>query len=143
MAKNEYDDELELFADLENDLADIMASEVDKVVKEFYEEQVDHMYKEFKPEVYCRRYENGGFKDKDNWQSEVKNIKDTIEYTMENTTGTNGDDVGRVDYYIENGIYGWKRRPPKRPVYERTQNILDSTSTLDITIEDGFKKRGW
>ena len=36
------------------------------------------MYKEFKPEVYCRRYENGGFKDKDNWQSEVKNIKDTI-----------------------------------------------------------------
>ena len=143
MAKNEYDDELELFADLENDLADIMASEVDKVVKEFYEEQVDHMYKEFKPEVYCRRYENGGFKDKDNWQSEVKNIKDTIEYTMENTTGTNGDDVGRVDYYIENGIYGWKRRPPKRPVYGRTQNILDSTSTLDITIEDGFKKRGW
>ena len=72
-----------------------------------------------------------------------KNIKDTIEYTMENTTGTNGDDVGRVDYYIENGIYGWRRTPPKRPVYERTQNILDSTSTLDITIEDGFKKRGW
>lgn len=143
MAKNEYDDELELFADLENDLADIMASEVDKVVKEFYEEQVDYMYKEFKPEVYCRRYENGGFKDKDNWQSEVKNIKDTIEYTMENTTGTNGDDVGRVDYYIENGIYGWRRMPPKRPVYERTQNMLDSTSTLDITIEDGFKKRGW
>ena len=143
MAKNEYDDELELFADLEDDLADIMSNEVDKVVKEFYEEQVDHMYKEFKPEVYCRRYESGGFKDKDNWQSEVKNIKDTIEYTMENTTGTNGDDVGRVDYYIENGIYGWRRTPPKRPVYERTQNILDSTSTLDITIEDGFKKRGW
>ena len=143
MAKNEYDDELELFANLEDDLADIMSNEVDKVVKEFYEEQVDHMYKEFKPEVYCRRYESGGFKDKDNWQSEVKNIKDTIEYTMENTTGTNGDDVGRVDYYIENGIYGWRRTPPKRPVYERTQNILDSTSTLDITIEDGFKKRGW
>ena len=143
MAKNAYDDELELIADLEDDLADIMSNEVGKVVKEFYEEQVDHMYKEFKPEVYCRRYESGGFKDKDNWQSEVKNIKDTIEYTMENTTGTNGDDVGRVDYYIENGIYGWRRTPPKRPVYERTQNILDSTSTLDITIEDGFKKRGW
>ena len=143
MAKNEYDDELELFADLEDDLADIMSNEVDKVVKEFYEEQVDHMYKEFKPEVYRRRYENGGFKDKDNWQSEVKNIKDTIEYTMKNTTGTNGDDVGRVDYYIENGIYGWKRRPPKRPVYERTQNILDSSSTLDVAIEDGLKKRGW
>ena len=143
MAKNEYDDELELFADLEDDLADIMSNEVDKVVKEFYEEQVDHMYKEFKPEVYCRRYESGGFKDKDNWQSEVKNIKDTIEYTMENTTGTSGGDVGRVDYYIENGIYGWRRTPPKRPVYERTQNILDSTSNLDITIEDGYKKCGW
>ena len=143
MAKNEYDDELELFADLENDLADIMASEVDKAAKEVYEEQVDYMYDEFEPEVYRRRYENGGFKDKDNWQSEVKNIKDTIEYTMENTTGTNGDDVGRVDYYIENGIYGWKRRPPKRPVYERTQNILDSTPALDIAIDDGFKRRGW
>lgn len=144
MAKNEYDDELELFADLEDDLADIMSNEVDKVVKEFYEEQVDHMYKEFKPEVYCRRYESGGFKDKDNWQSKVKKAKDVVEYTMENTTKANGDNKGdRLDEYIEEGIYGWEKHPNARPVYERTQNILNSTPDLDIAIDDGFKKRGW
>ena len=143
MAKNEYDDELELFADLEDDLADIMSNEVDKVVKEFYEEQVDHMYKEFKPEVYCRRYENGGFKDKDNWQSEVKNIKDTIEYTMENTTGTNGDNKGdRLDEYIEEGIYGGHGYV-KRPAYERSMERIESENVVEEAMENQLKKAGW
>ena len=144
MAKRIYDDELELLSELQSDLMDIMAGEVDEVAKEVYENQVNYMYEEYDRTYYNPRYKNNGFADRDNWKSEVKKIGDIVEYTMENTTMANGDDKGnRLDQYIEQGRYGWRKHPGERPVYARTQNILDETSHVDMALEDGLSKRGW
>lgn len=144
MVKNDYNDELELLSELQSDLMDIMAGEVDEVAKEVYENQVDYMYKEYDRTYYNPRYKNNGFADRDNWKSEVKKIGDIVEYTMENTTMANGDDKeNRLDQYIEQGRYSWRKHPGERPVYARTQNILDETSHVDIALEDGLSKRGW
>ena len=144
MAKRIYDDELELLSELQSDLMDIMAGEVDEVAKEVYENQVNYMYEEYDRTYYNPRYKNNGFADRDNWKSEVKKIGDIVEYTMENTTMANGDDKGnRLDQYIEQGRYGWRKHPGERPVYARTQNILDETSHVDMALEDGLSKKGW
>ena len=144
MARNEYDSSDELFADLEMDLIDIMSGEVDEVAKEVYENQVDYMYEEYDRTYYNPRYKNNGFADRDNWKSEVKKIGDIVEYTMENTAMANGDDKGnRLDQYIEQGRYGWRKHPGERPIYARTQNILNETSHVDMALEDGLSKRGW
>lgn len=145
MAKNEYEDIEELLADLSSDLVDIMSDEVDEVAKEIYENQVDYMYEEYDRTYYKPRYKsNGGFADKDNWNSEVKKIGDIVEYSMENTALANGDNKGdRLDQYIEEGEYEWRRYPNKRPVYSRTQEILDRTSHVEMAIDNGLSKRGW
>lgn len=144
MVKNDYNDELELLSELQSDLMDIMAGEVDEVAKEVYENQVNYMYEEYDRTYYNPRYKNNGFADRDNWKSEVKKIGDIVEYTMENTTMANGDDKGnRLDQYIEQGRYGWRKHPGERPVYARTQNILDETSHVDMALEDGLSKKGW
>ena len=143
MTKKDYDDLDDLFNDLESDLIDIMTDEVDKVVKKVYENQVDYMYDEYDRTYYEPRYKNDGFADEDNWRSEVTKKGDALEYTMKNTTMTNGDNVGRLDRYIEQGIYNWKRHPNKRPVYARSQEILDGTSHVDIALSEGLSKKGW
>lgn len=144
MAKNEYDDIDDLFADLEMDLIDIMSSEVDEVTKEVYENQVDYMYEEYDRTHYNPRYKNSGFADRSNWNSKVKKIGDIVEYSMENTTLANGDNKGdRLDKYIEEGRYNWKKYPEKRPIYSRTQEILDGTAHVEMAIGDGLSKRGW
>lgn len=144
MARNDYDSSDELFADLEMDLIDIMSGEVDEVAKEVYENQVDYMYEEYDRTYYNPRYKNNGFADRDNWKSEVKKIGDIVEYSMENTTLANGDNKGeRLDKYIEEGRYNWRKYPGKRPIYSRTQEILDGTSHVEMAIDDGLSKRGW
>lgn len=144
MGKKIYDDDIELLSELQSDLIDIMLGEVDEVAKEVYENQVDYMYEEYDRTYYNPRYKDGGFADRENWKSEVKKRGDIVEYTMENTTMANGADKGdRLDQYIEQGQYDWRKHPGERPIYARTQNILDETSHVDIALEDGLSKRGW
>lgn len=143
MTKNDFDSIEEFLSEFKNDLIDIVNSEVDETVKEAYGGQVDYMYEEYDRTYYNPRYTNGGFADSDNWQSEIKIANNSIIYMMENVTETNGDDNGRLDQYIEKGIYGWKRHPQARPVYERVQEILDTTAHLEIALDDGLIRKGY
>lgn len=143
MAKNDFDSVEEFLSEFKNDFIDVVNNEVDETVKDVYEGQVDYMYEEYNRTYYNPRYKNGGFADRSNWQSEIKADNNSIVYTMENITETNGDDSGRLDQYIEKGIYGWKRHPQSRPIYERAQEILDTTAHIEMAIDDGLIRKGY
>lgn len=141
MGKKIYDDEFELFNDLEDDITNSMLTSVDKVVKKVYKCNVDKMYDSYNPTYYQRRMENGGFGDEDNWQSSIDCVGDTFEYVMTNETLANGDNRSdRLDTYIEEGIYNWKHHPEARSVYEWTQDELDSSNEIENTIYKDLKE---
>lgn len=140
MGRKAYDDEFELFSDLENDITNSMLTSVDKTVKKVYKRNVDKMYNSYNPTYYQRRMENEGFGDKDNWQSSVDCVDDTFEYVMTNETLANGDNRGdRLDTYVEEGIYNWKRHPGKREVYSNSQDELDSSNEVENAIYKDLK----
>lgn len=141
MARKEYNNLDELFGDLENDITNSMLTSVDKAVKKVYKRNVDKMYNSYNPTYYQRRMENEGFGDKDNWQSSVDCAGDTFEYVMTNETLANGDNRGnRLDTYIEEGIYNWKRHPGKREVYSNSQDELDSSNEVENAIYKDLKE---
>lgn len=129
-------------ARIENDLEDVMDSEVTNDVKDVYDEEVIFMYDEFEPEVYERRYERNGFGDKRNWETVVyKEGKDMV-FELTNETHAENDTI-RLDEIIEEGIYDWKRQPPARPVYERATLKIREEKTVENALTRGFKKRGY
>lgn len=141
MGRKAYDDEFELFGDLKNDITNSMLTSVDKTVKKVYKRNVDKMYNSYNPTYYQRRMENEGFGDKDNWQSSLDCVGDTFEYVMTNETLANGDNRGdRLDTYIEEGIYNWKRHPGKREVYSNSQDELDSSNEVENAIYKDLKE---
>lgn len=141
MGNKAYDDEFELFGDLKNDITNSMLTSVDKAVKKVYKRNVDKMYSSYKATYYPRRMENGGFGDEDNWQNSVDCVGDTFEYVMTNETLANGDNRGdRLDTYIEEGIYNWKRHPGKREVYSNSQDELDSSNEVENAIYKDLKE---
>ena len=56
MGKRIYDDEFELFSDLEEELSTSMLTSVDKAVKKVYKRNVEKMYDSYSPTYYKRRY---------------------------------------------------------------------------------------
>lgn len=135
IGKRIYDDEFELFNDLKDELSTSMLTSVDKVVKKKYRDNVKKMYNSYNPTYHQRRYDNDGFLDEDNWQSSIDEMGDSFEYIMTNETLANGDDRGdRLDKYIEEGIYSWRRHPGKREVYFDTQNEIDSSNEVENAI---------
>lgn len=140
MAKRIYDDEFELFSDLEEELSTSMLTSVDKVVKKVYKRNVEKMYNSYDRTSYIPRYDKGGFLDEDNWESRVDETGDSFEYIMTNETLANGDNRGdRLDTYIEEAKYNWSRKPGKRPVYEWTQEEIDSSSEVENAIYKDLK----
>lgn len=140
MAKRIYDDDTELFGDLEEAITNSLLTSVDRKVKKIYRGNVEKMYNSYEQTYYPRRYDDGGFLDEDNWQSSIDELGDTFEYIMTNETLANGDNRGdRLDTYIEEGIYNWKRSPGKRPVYEWTQEEIDSSNEIENVIYKDLK----
>lgn len=140
MSKRIYDDEFELFSDLEEELSTSMLTSVDKVVKKVYKRNVDKMYDSYSPTSYKRRYDDKGFGDESNLESRVDETGDSFEYIMTNETLANGDNRGnRLDEYIEEGSYNWSRRPGERPVYEWTQDEIDSSNEIENAIYKDLK----
>lgn len=142
MAKRIYDDDTELFSDLEEAITNSLLTSVDRKVKKIYKGNVKKMYNSYDRTSYIPRYDKGGFLDEDNWESRVDETGDSFEYVMTNETLANGDNRGdRLDTYIEEGKYNWSRKPGKRPVYEWTQEEIDSSSEVENVIYKDLK--GW
>lgn len=140
MAKRIYDDELELFSDLEEKVSNSMLTSVDKIVKNIYKRNTEKMYDSYSPTYYKRRYDNKGFSDEGNLESRVDETGEFFEYIMTNETLANGDNKGnRLDSYIEEGRYTWKKKPEKRPVYEWTQEEIDATNEVEQAIYRDLK----
>lgn len=100
----------------------------------FFRRMKTDVYGAFKPKVYKRRgFSNGGFGDPTNIRT--LNTRDGL--IIEDVAKANGDDKGEdLAYYIENGIYGWKRKPPKRPIFEDTMNEVMVTGVVRKSIEE-------
>ena len=140
MAKRIYGDDTELFGDLEEAITSSLLTSVDKKVKKMYKGNVKKMYNSYDRTSYMPRYDKGGFLDEDNWESRVDETGDSFEYIMTNETLANGDNRGnRLDEYIEEGSYNWSRRPGERPVYEWTQDEIDSSNEIENAIYKDLK----
>lgn len=143
------DDVSNLLMELQKDILRVSDSKLDKEIRDVYREEVDFMYEEYNPTQYKRRYDNKGFIDETNWDTEV-NISKTgnIEYTLTNETETSGRGLYRLDEIIEEGKYTWKnsqiyKDQQKRPVYERTENRLASEQVVENILDSELKKMGW
>lgn len=140
MAKRIYDDDTELFSDLEEVITNSLLTSADRKVKKIYKGNVKKMYNSYDRTSYIPRYDKGGFLDEDNWESRVDETGDSFEYIMTNETLANGDNRGdRLDAYIEEGKYSWSRKPEKRPVYEWTQEEIDSSNEVENAIYKDLK----
>ena len=140
MAKRIYDDDVELFGDLEEVITNSLLTSVDRKVKKIYKDNVKKMYNSYDRTSYMPRYDKGGFLDEDNWESRVDETGDSFEYVMTNETLANGDNRGdRLDTYIEEGKYNWSRKPGERPVYEWTQDEIDSSNEIENAIYKDLK----
>lgn len=144
---NDYEDIESLLMDLGKDVYRTLdGGGVDKSIKRIYEEEVENMYNEFRPSMYQRRRESGGFGDRSNWEEDIKLGTNSVEYTMTNITSaesTGGIGIIQLDEFIENGIYNWKRKPPARPIYARTQKRIDSENIVENSLEKELENQGW
>lgn len=141
MAKNELD---EILLELKKDVYRVMNNKVDKEIKEVYKEEVEHMYTEYDPKHYERRYDNHGFLDEANWDEDIKLSNDGMEYTLTNETDTSNPSPYRLDRIIEDGIgYNWRTKPEKRPVYERTMDRLNSEEVVENVLYSELHRLGW
>lgn len=109
-------------------------------LKEAVNQGSKQIYDEFEPMTYQRRYENGGFGDIDNIEMEVQETGNGIEVTLTNNTLANGDDEGEyLDYYIDNGIYEWNRKPSERHFMEYSKNIIEENDLVKKVIKKGLQ----
>ena len=140
MARNKEIDDLLL--ELQKDIVRISDNKLSKEIKEVYKEEVDYAYSEYKPTYYERRYENKGFADENNWDMEVELGKDGVELTLTNETEAVNSKT-RLDKIFEEGIYDWTDEVPKRPVYERVSQRLNSEQVVENILESELKKLGY
>lgn len=122
----------------------VMDGKVNDEVRQIIAEEIDYAYSEFDEHVYERRYDKvGGFADHNMIETEedLRPQGYSIEFT--NEAIADGDEFGqRLDYIIENGIYNWKRKPPKRPVMARSIERLDKEKVIEMSLRVGLKKYG-
>lgn len=109
-------------------------------LKEAVNQGSKQIYDEFEPMTYQRRYEEGGFGDTDNIDMEVEVTGNGVEVTLTNNTLANGDNEGEyLDYYIDNGIYEWNRKPPERHFMEYSKNIIEENDLIKKVIKKGLQ----
>ena len=128
------------------ELKQILSQEIAKSInnsdelKEAVNQGSKQIYDEFEPMTYQRRYEEGGFGDPDNIDMEVEITGNGVEVTLTNNTLANGDNEGEyLDYYIDNGIYEWNRKPPERHFMEYSKNIIEENDLIKKIIKKGLQ----
>lgn len=128
------------------ELKQVLSQKIAKAISESDElkqavnEGSNQIYDEFEPYVYERRYENGGFGDPDNIHMEVQETGNGVEVVLTNDTLANGDNEGEyLDYYVDNGIYEWNRKPPERHFMEYSKNIIEENDLIKKVIKKGLQ----
>lgn len=128
------------------ELKQVLSQKIAKVImddhelKEAVNQGSKQIYDEFEPMTYQRRYEEGGFGDPDNIDMEVEVTGNGVEVKITNDTLANGDDAGEyLDYYIDNGIYEWNRRPSERHFMEYSKNIIEENDLIKKIIKKGLQ----
>ena len=138
MARDKEIDDLLL--ELQKDIVRVSDNKLSKEIKEVYKEEVDYAYSEYQPTMYQRRY---AFADENNWDMNVELGKDDIELTLINETDA-VNSKERLDKIIETGEgYDWTDNVPARPIYERTQDRLESEQVVENILESELKKLGY
>lgn len=121
----------------------IADNKIAKEVKEVYKEEVEHMYDEYEPMDYMRRYDDKGFGDDNNWDITVTPKNNSVDLELINETKAVNSYL-RLDKIIEEGIYDWKGVGVKeRPVYQRTDERLKSEQVVENILESELKKLGY
>ena len=128
------------------ELKQVLSQKISKAIfesdelKEAVNQGSKQIYDEFEPMTYQRRYEEGGFGDTDNIDMEVEVTGNGVEVTLTNNTLANGDNEGEyLDYYIDNGIYEWNRKPPERHFMEYSKNIIEENDLIKKVIKKGLQ----
>lgn len=104
---------------------------VEKEVKNELVKQMEYIYDEYIPQRYERRYKHGGYADERNVKVDKVYGEGYININMENTTLANGRDEGkRLDEIIEEGRYQYSPSPSARPVFRRTDKILNKNKLI-------------
>lgn len=139
-----------ILAELQADILRITDFQLDKDIRDAYREEVEYMYDEYNPTQYIRRFDNKGFSDDTNWNTEINiNKRGNIEYILTNETETSENSPYRLDDIIEEGNkYTWKnsgiyKSQLSRPVYERTMDKLEKERIVEETLEKELKEKGW
>ena len=147
MSKKEYNDIEELYADLLNDLKNIVGDEVAKEMKKIEQEVIDeNVYSVFNPKVYERRKDNGGLRSEDNMVTDISTTDDGIIIEIENmTTGNeryNDYWKDEIQPLIESGSYMWNgKMPPPRPFIDDAQKEVDKK--IEEIVEKALNKLDW
>lgn len=142
MAKKNNDIE-NILLKLAKDVTRIADKKITDEVKEVYREEVDHMYDEYEPKEYMRRYYDNGFGDDNNWEIDVIPKNNGVELELINETKAVNSSL-RLDKIIEEGIYNWKNvGVEERPVYQRSVDRLKSEQVVENTLKSELSKLGY
>lgn len=152
MASKDYDDISELLADLKEDiLTSVKDGEVDKSIKKVYQEKTEDIYDAYKPFYNGSRYRHGmsgSFADPINFESNITEGKDCIEYELHNERISDcncpycRDGNMYLDYFIEEGIAG-KSFIPKRPAYEWAMEEIEDFEIVERALDKDLRNKGW
>lgn len=120
-----------IMAELSKPAVDILNNNIEKMLYEG----------DFQPNIYERRYKNGGYGDPNNIKIDFIN-DNKIEIT--NETLANGEEKGeRLDKIIEFGEdYNWNRQPPPRPIFKATKEELIKTRILKKRLKEILESKG-
>lgn len=134
----------ELMKKLKSDVSSIANKELAEEIKEVVHEESLHIYDEYMPFVYQRRYDKDGFADEDNIVSEVAMLNNGVSIEVRNDTLANGDEQGQyLDTFIENGVYGWTNQPDARPFMKRSLERVRDERLVNNVIKFNLEKHGW
>ena len=143
----EYDNIEALYADLLNDIKNVVADEVAKEMKKIEQEVIDkNVYSAFSPKVYERRKDNGGLRSEDNMITDISTTDNGVIIEIENMTIGNEryNDYwkGEIQPLIESGSYMWNgNMPPPRPFIDDTQKEVDEK--IEEIVEKALNKLDW
>ena len=106
------------------------------------QEESEYIYEEYIPygnNKYNRTYD---FKDRKNIESTIIDLQEDITITVQNNSLAKGDNKGEfLDNYIENGIYGWSHKPPKRPFMERSVEKIQNEHIVEEIVITTLSKK--
>ena len=132
----------ELFNDVRKTISNNIIPKLAEEIEEVVQEESEHIYEEYTPygsNKYNRTYD---FKDRKNIESSILNSQEDITITVQNNSLAKGDNKGEfLDNYIENGIYGWSHKPPKRPFMERSAEKIQNEHIVEEIVTTTLSKK--